>query len=110
MADPINPELTSAQLMEDFLQKLLKEAGMETVSPEVKEQMLKDLRARLQDRLFGMVVMSLSDPKLTEFRELVDTKAPQEEISSFIDQNVPDAQNVFANAMMLFRKDYLGLK
>ena len=106
----MNPSLTSAQYVEDFLQALLTEAGMDTVSAEVKEQMLTDLRARLQDRLFGTIVMNLSDGKLSEFRELVDNGGSQDELEKFVDANVPNSAEVFAQAMMTFRSDYLGLQ
>lgn len=106
----MNPSLTSAQYVEDFLQQLLSEAGMDTVSAEVKAQMLTDLRARLQDRLFGTIVMNLTDGKLTEFREMIEKGGSQEELEKFVDVNVPNAAEVFAQAMMTFRKDYLGLQ
>ena len=106
----MNPSLTSAQYIEDFLQQLLVEAGMDSVSAEVKAQMLTDLRARLQDRLFGTIVMNLTDGKLTEFRELAEKEGAQEELEKFVDANVPNAAEVFAQAMMTFRKDYLGLQ
>ena len=106
----MNPSLTSAQYVEDFLQQLLTEAGMDTVSPEVKAQMLTDLRARLQDRLFGTIVMNLTDGKLTEFREMIENSGAQEDLEKFVDANVPNAAEVFAQAMVTFRKDYLGLQ
>lgn len=105
----MNPQLTSSQVIEDFLQKLLEEAGMDTTSPEVKEQMLKDLRLRLNDRLFGTVIMNLIDEKLTEFRQMTEKEVSTEELQKFIDTNIPNAQEVFSQAMMAFRKDYLGL-
>ena len=106
----MNPSLTSAQYVEDFLQALLTEAGMDTVSAEVKAQMLIDLRARLQDRLFGTIVMNLTDGKLTEFREMVENGGAQADLEKFVDENVPNAAEVFAQAMVTFRKDYLGLQ
>lgn len=106
----MNPSLTSAQYIEDFLQQLLTEAGMDTVSAEVKAQMLTDLRARLQDRLFGTIVINLTDGKLTQFRELSENEGSQEDLEKFVDENVPNASEVFAQAMMTFRKDYLGLQ
>lgn len=105
----MNPQLTSNQVIENFLQKLLEEAGMDTVSSEVKEQMLKDLRLRLNDRLFGAVIANLTDEKLTEFRQITEKKVPEEELQKFIDANISNAQEVFAQAMADFRKDYLGL-
>lgn len=106
----MNSQLTSAQYIEDFLKSLLEEAGMDTVSPEVYAQMMTDLKARLEDRLFGTVIMNLDDAKLTEFREMSEKGASGEELQKFIDTNVPDAQNLFSQAMLNFRKDYLGVK
>jgi len=106
----MNPEITSAQYIEDFLKGLLEEAGMDTASPEVYAQMLTDLRARLNDRLFSTIIMNLNEGKLTEFREMAEKGADGETLQKFIDDNVSDAQNLFAQAMLNFRKDYLGLK
>lgn len=105
----MNPQLTSNQVIEDFLQKLLEEAGMDTASPEVREQMFKDLKLRLNDRLFGTVIANLIDEKLTEFRQITEKEISEEELQKFIDANIPNAQEVFAQAMTDFRKDYLGL-
>ena len=104
------PQLTSAQYLDDFCQQLLTDGGMDDVSAEVKAQMLTDLRARLQDRLFGTVVMNLKDPEITEFRQLTDSGATPEELEKFIDSHLPNAADVFAQAMQTFRNDYLGLK
>jgi len=103
------PTLSSAQYIDDFLSGIIKDAGMDNVSPDVKGQMLKDLRARLEDRLFGAVVMNLSDDDLTAFRKLTDKGASQEEVERFIDSRIPDAKEVFAQAMLAFRNDYLGI-
>ncbi len=103
------PQLTSAQYIEDFINQLLTDAGMDSVSPEVKAQMLTDLRARIQDKLFGTVIMQLSDDEVTLFRKLTESNPKPEVLESFIDAHIPNAPEVFAQAMLTFRNDYLGL-
>jgi hypothetical protein len=102
-------ELSAEQYVNDFLEALLDEAGMDTMSVEVREQMLKDLHARLQDRFFGDVVINLSESDLTEFRTMTDSGASQEKLEKFIEEHIPNAPEVFAKSMMTFRNDYLGV-
>lgn len=106
----INPKLTFNQAIEDFLAKLMSEAGMDEVSPEVKSQMTNDLRARLNDRLFATVIMNLTDDQVTKFRELAESNPSGDELEKFIDSHIPNSQEVFAGAMMQFRSNYLGLE
>ena len=103
-----NSQLTFAQVVADFLNLLLDEGGMGTVSPEVRIQMLSDLRLRLNEKIFAAILSRLDDEKVTEFRELVEKKSSGEEVEKFIDNNVPDAQDFFAQVFMNFRNDYLG--
>lgn len=110
MNTQINSQLTFTQVVDDFLNLLLNEGGMETMSPEVKEQMLGDLHLRLNEKIFASVLSRLDDRKVTEFRELVEKKASGKELEKFIDNNVPNAQDFFAQVFMNFRSDYLGLE
>ena len=105
----LNPQLSFTQVVDDFLNLLLDEGGMDTVSVEVRAQMLNDLRLRLNERLFATAVMNLSDEQVTEFRELSEKKTSGEELEKFIDKNIPNSQEIFAGAFLTFRNDYLGL-
>lgn len=105
----INPQLTSAQLMDDFVRSLLEESGMDDVSPEVKEQMSLSLKARLNDRLFATVLMNLPEDKVTKLREMTESGEAGEGLQKFIDTNLPNASELFSQAMLGFRNDYLGL-
>ena len=109
-ANTLNPRLSFAQVVDDFLNLLLDEGGMDTVSPEVRAQMLSDLRVRLNERLFVTAISNLSDDKVTELRKLTEGVPSGEAIEKFIDGNIPDAQEIFAGAMLTFRNDYLGLE
>ena len=103
------PQFSSAQLMEDFLQQLLIDAGMDGVSPEVKDQMLTDLRARLEDRLLGTIILHLSEEDLVTFNKLSDDNASEEQVTKFIDEKIPDYAELAGQAMLQFKNDYLGI-
>jgi hypothetical protein len=110
MNTQIDSQLTFTQVMDDFLNLLLDEGEMGTVSPEVRAQMLNDLRLRLNEKMFVSILSRLDDEKVTKFRELIEGKAPGEEIEKFIDGNIPDAQDFFSQVFLTFRNDYLGLE
>ena len=69
----LNPKATFTQVVDDFLNLLLDEGGMDTVSVEVRAQMLVDLRKRLNERLFATVIANLSDEQISEFRALSES-------------------------------------
>lgn len=105
----LDPQLTFVRVIDDFLNLLLDEGGMDTVSVEVRAQMLRDLRVRLNERFFTTVITNLSDEKISQFRELSESKVPGEGLEKFIDQNIPNAKEIFAQVMITFRNNYLGI-
>lgn len=104
-----NPELTFAKVVDDFLNLLLEEAGMDGIAPEVRTQMHTDLKKRLNERFFATAISALPESKVTELRELTERGASGDDIEKFIDSNIPNAQEIFSAAMLSFRNDYLGL-
>ena len=53
-------ELSSQQVVDDFLNKVLTDAGMYNVSPEVRSQMFNDLKNRLEDRFLATILANLN--------------------------------------------------
>jgi hypothetical protein len=102
-------QFTGEQVITDFLLGLLTDSGMDAVSPEVKAQMLKDLHARLQDRFIATVLTNLEEDKYEEFANLIESQPSEEAVQRFIDGNVPNAAELFGQAMLKFRNDYLGI-
>lgn len=100
--------MSSAQVIQDFLQSLLTDAGMDDLTPDVKAQMLQDLEARLQDRFFGALVTQLTDEELTQFRELQEKETPPAQLEQYISDHLPNSADFFVQIMNQFRSDYLG--
>lgn len=90
-----------------FLERVLADGGMANVEPEVREQMLKDLRSRLENKLFATLVMKLPENDLPAFNALVERKAPQEQIQEFLKTKIPNLDEVLAEAMLEFRRLYV---
>ena len=103
-------ELSSQQVVNDFLNKMLTDAGMDNISPEVRGQMLNDLRNRLEDRFFATILSNLNEEQITAFREIIEGQNDgSDKMDKFISTNIPNAAEVFSQAMMTFRDVYLGV-
>lgn len=105
-----DPRLSSAQVIDDFLNLLLDEGGTDSASPDVRGQMFADLKRRLNEKIFATMLSHLSDDQITKLRELSEGGAPGEEIEKFIDEHIPSSKEIFAGALMEFRNDYLGIE
>ncbi|MEK7140705.1 MAG: DUF5663 domain-containing protein [Patescibacteria group bacterium] len=102
-------ELSSKQVVDDFLNKMLTDTGMDNVSPEVREQMFNDLKNRLEDRFLATILANLQEDQITTFREISEANGDSVKMSQFISANLPNANELFAQAMMTFRDVYLGV-
>lgn len=90
-----------------FLERMLDDGGMKDLQAEVREQMLADLRSRLQNALFATVVMKLPENDLPSFNALVERNAPSTQIQEFLRQRIANMDDVMAGAMLEFRKQYV---
>jgi len=98
----MNPEIHK------FLKELLAEAGQKDLTPELEEAMIQDLSTRLEDRLTLAAVEKLSPEKQEELGKLAETKPDATAVMSFLKKNIPDYDDVFAQALESFREVYLG--
>lgn len=90
-----------------FLERLLDDGGMRDTEPEVRKQMLDDLRVRFQNKLFATVVMKLPEKDLPALDELIQGQAPDHAVQDFIRQRISHLDDVLAEAMLEFRKLYV---
>lgn len=90
-----------------FLERMLDDGGMKDLEAEVREQMLADLRSRLQNALFATVVMKLPEAELPAFNALIERNAPSTQLQEFIRERISNLDDVIAQAMLEFRKQYV---
>jgi len=80
-----------------------------TSSDEIMhEEMIKELFARFDNFMTSSIVENLKDEDMEEFIKMGEEKKPKEEIEKFIMDKIPNASEVFSQAMMEFRDLYLG--
>lgn len=92
----------------NFLEGILTDAGMTTLDSEMREEMIKELYARLDNYITSAIVSKLPPEYSEEFIRLNEEKKSQEEIQQFLQDKLPNAQETFALAFSEFRDLYLG--
>lgn len=101
-------KLEIPQEIRNFLDGLLKDAGMTTLDDQMREEMIKELYARLDNFITTAIIDTLPPEHLDEFIKLNEDKKPQVEIEQFLKDKMPNSQEVFSNAFSDFRSLYLG--
>lgn len=91
-----------------FLDGILKDANMSILDEETHEDMLQELYQRLDNFLASIVVQNLPPEHLEQFIKMNEEKKSREEVQQFLQEKVPNIQEVFARAFMEFRDLYLG--
>lgn len=92
----------------NFLDGLLTDAGMMDLDEAMHEEMIKELYERLDKFMLTTIVESLPGEKLTEFTKMAEGGKGREELEIYLKANIPEADKVFARAMLAFRDLYLG--
>lgn len=91
-----------------FLEGLLADAGMRALDEGMKEEMVKELYARLDNFITSIIVENLPPEHLDAFIKMSEEKKPREEVEGFLKEKLPNAPDVFAKALLDFRDLYLG--
>ena len=91
-----------------FLKKLLEDAGQTDLTPELEEQMIKDLNTRLEDRLILTAMENLSEADQDTLGKMAEDKASSKDLEEFVRTHVPNWEEVFAASLVDFRDTYLG--
>ncbi|MCL4418994.1 DUF5663 domain-containing protein [Patescibacteria group bacterium] len=101
-------KLEIPQEIRNYLDGLLKDAGMTTLDDAMREEMIKELFARLDNFIASAIIEKLPPENLDEFIKMNEEKKSQAEIEQFLKDKMPNAQEVFANAFSDFRNLYLS--
>lgn len=91
-----------------FLEGLLQDAGMTTLDDQMREEMIKELYARLDSFITSVIMENLPPEKLEEFTKMAEEKKTRQEMEEFLKAHVPNAAEVMAQAFIEFRNLYLG--
>src|SRR3989344_6342252 len=90
-----------------YLEGLLKDSGM-AVDDDMKEEMIKELFARLDKHMTATIVDNMPQEHIEEFIRMTEEKKPREEIEKYIVEKIPNAKEVLSQSFVEFRDLYLG--
>ncbi|HCM52061.1 TPA: hypothetical protein DIS56_02935 [Candidatus Saccharibacteria bacterium] len=96
-------------MLDKFVEELLQEQGLPpNLDPAVRARLVKDLVTRANDLINKRVIESMDDKTLDEFNKLAEKNADQKTVHDFIENNVPNKQQIITAALLEFRQLYLG--
>lgn len=93
----------------DYAESLVKAKNYSTVTPEMHEELVKDVINRVQDFLIAKTIAKLTDDQVKQFNTLLDTKPTDEQTQQFISGAITDAPTFIGDVLYQFRQTYLGI-
>ena len=93
----------------EFIERLIAEKQFPDLTPEVKEEIKKDLTERLDDFIAAKFIAVLSDENVAKFEEMLKAGKPENEVQAFLTANVPNFTEFLTQTLLEFREVYLGL-
>jgi len=104
----MNEEKNISPSLDEFIDKLIAEKSFENIDGETMAQMKEDLMSRIEDRINAAILEAMPEDKLEDFNKILDSGTP-ENIQKFTQENIPNAEEVIAKALVSFRERYLGM-
>ena len=96
--------------LDEFADTLIKEKNYTTLSPELHDQMKKDLLSRLHEFLIAKTIAKLSEGGVKGLKELLDKNASDEEVQTYVTSKIDDAPTFIGDVLFQFRQTFLGLE
>lgn len=93
--------------LDQFVDKLLEEAKLPDLAPEVIAQMKSDLLSRVEDRINAALISHMDAEQMKQFDQLLEANSDSE-VQQFLKDAIPDLETVIATALISFRSTYLG--
>jgi len=91
-----------------YLEDLLYRAGMTNIDSVVKEAMIQELFTELDTFLMTKIIDYLPVEKMDEFTKLLESRPAQQTMQYYLQENLPNAQDVFTVAFGEFRDMYIN--
>lgn len=94
--------------LDTFINDILDKKSLPGVTPEVRAQLVVDMKERLLDQINRSLIAALPDGKLAELNLLLDSGIGEAKLQQFIVEAGVDTQRVAIETMLKFRLLYLG--
>lgn len=97
------------QKLDDFLEDLLKKKGLSDVDPEIKKDLIADMRNQLETQLNRAAIQSLSEEKAKEMANLVDKPDfTTEKLTKFMQKSGVNFDQIALETLQQFSDLYLN--
>ena len=94
--------------VEQFIEQLLVDKGITGLEPEIRQELVEDMKGQLLDQIDKVAIMQLSEEKAEELNtKLDDPEFTNEKMAAFLQEAGVDLAQVTLNTMMQFRNFYL---
>lgn len=102
-----NKHLVIPDEIRAFLESILEDGDMMILDSNSKERMIQELFIELDAYLRTKVLEYLPENKLKDFVEISKNDPTPEKMTAYLQENLPNSQEVFAQAFEEFRDIYL---
>ena len=97
------------QKIDEFIESILDEKGITDIEPDVRSELVEDMKKRLLDQINKAAIMKLSEEKAAELATLVDDpNFTNEKMAEFMQNSGVNLSEVTLETMLQFRSLYLG--
>lgn len=97
------------QKIDEFIESILDEKGITDIEPDVRSELVEDMKKRLLDQINKAAIMKLSEEKAAELATLVDDpNFTNEKMAEFMQNSGVNLAEVTLETMLQFRSLYLG--
>lgn len=91
-----------------FVEQVVKEKNDPAITPEVMPQVVEALFDELNDQINTHMINILSDEKRKQLEAILDSDAPDSEIDTFFEKNIPNLEAEVTAVLLNFRAGYLA--
>lgn len=97
--------------LDQFINQLIDEKGLKGLTDEARQTVVNEMKGSLIEQINRAVLMELSDEKLDELNDLMDTEGfGDEAMGQFIMNSGVNINKIAAETMLKFKAFYLGSK
>lgn len=96
------------QNVDEFIEQLLTDKGITDVEPEIRQELVAEMKERLMDQINKAAIMQLSEEKAAELAEKVDDpNFTNEQMTEFMQNSGVNLTEIALDTMLKFRNFYL---
>jgi hypothetical protein len=94
-------------LIQQFVEGLIKEAGLEKMPESFKKEYNEKLGLEAQKRIGAVALKELSAEAMDKFGELIEKDPSPKKLEEFFKQNIPDYETKVQNALQEFANEFI---